>query len=315
MVRYLMRRLGTSAVVVVGISIIVFVLLHFMSGAPGRSVLGPSASPEAIAAFNRDQGFDDPIVVQYLHYMGNLLQGDLGRSYKLNQDVTELLRQNVGRSAMLSLAALVLAIAIAIPLGVFQARRRNSVSDTALTAGTFLLYASPQFFLALLGIEIFSVSLGLFPSQASQSHSPFVVFTDPRSMALPIITLAAANIAIFARYQRSATLDELGQDYIKVARAKGVSERGVVRNHLLRNASLPLITLIGISIPALLAGNLIIESVFNYPGLGLLFVNSLAREDYPVLLAYTLIGGVLTVVGNLIADMVIAAADPRIKLS
>ena len=127
--------------------------------------------------------------------------------------------------------------------------------------------------------------------------------------------MAAANIAIFARYQRSATLDELGQDYIKVARAKGVSERGIVRHHLLRNSSLPLITLVGISVPALLAGNLIIESVFNYPGLGLLFVNSLAREDYPVLLAYTLIGGILTVLGNLMADLVLAAADPRIKLT
>ena len=130
-----------------------------------------------------------------------------------------------------------------------------------------------------------------------------------------MLTLAAASIAIFARYQRSATLDQLGQDYVKVARAKGLSEGTIVRRHLFRNASLPLITLVGLSLPALLAGNLVIEAIFNYPGLGLLFVNSLGREDYPVLLAYTLLGGFLTVAGNFLADLVLAAADPRIKLS
>ncbi|MCR1783817.1 ABC transporter permease [Nocardioides carbamazepini] len=315
MARYLARRLATSLVVVIGISIVVFLLLNAMSGAPGRSVLGPSASPEAVDAFNHKEGFDRPVVVQYLSYVQGLVQGDLGRSYKLNQDVGELLAQNAGRSAMLSLAALLLALAVAVPLGIYQARRRNRRSDSAITAATFMLYASPQFFLAVVAIEIFSVQLQLLPAQASQSRSAFVIFTDPRAMLLPILTLAAANIAIFARYQRSAALDQLGQDYIKVARAKGVSERKIVRSHLLRNSSLPLITLVGVSVPALLAGNLVIESVFNYPGLGLLFINSLAREDYPVLLAYTLIGGVLTVLGNLIGDLLVAIVDPRIELS
>lgn len=315
MARYLARRLATSLVVVIGISMVVFLLLHAMSGAPGRSVLGPTASPEAVDAFNHKEGFDRSVVVQYLSYMQGLLQGDLGRSYKLNQEVGELLTQNAGRSAMLSVVALLLALTIAVPLGIYQARRRNKMSDSAITAGTFVLYASPQFFLAVVAIEIFSVHLQLLPSQASQSRSAFVIFTEPRTMLLPILTLAAANIAIFARYQRSAALDQLGQDYIKVARAKGVSERKVVRSHLLRNSSLPLITLVGVSVPALLAGNLVIESVFNYPGLGLLFVNSLAREDYPVLLAYTLIGGVLTVLGNLIGDLLVAIVDPRIQLS
>ncbi|WP_091464950.1 ABC transporter permease [Paenarthrobacter nitroguajacolicus] len=315
MVRYLLKRLGTSLIVVIGISIVVFVLLHFMAGAPGRSVLGPTASADAVDAFNREHGFDQPLPVQYLSYVSELLRGNLGQSFKLNQSVSDLLSDNAARSAMLSLAALVLAVIIAIPLGTYQATKRNSASDTVLTGVTFLLYASPQFFIALLAIEIFSIKLGIFPSQASQSNSPFVIFTDPVAMALPVLTLAASNIAVFARYQRSSTLDQLGQDYIKVARAKGVSERGIIRNHLVRNSSLPLITLIGVSVPSLLAGNLIVESVFNYPGLGLLFINSLQREDYPVLLAYTLIGGVLTVLGTLIADVVLAAADPRIKLS
>ncbi|QTV79589.1 ABC transporter permease [Microbacterium sp. NIBRBAC000506063] len=199
-------------------------------------------------------------------------------------------------------------------MGIFQARRRNTVVDNALTAVTFVLYAAPPFFVAILVIELFAIQLGWFPAQASQTGSAFAVFTDPRAMVLPVLTLSTTYFVVFVRYQRSAALDQLGQDYIRVARAKGVSEGGIVRRHLLRNSSLPIITLLGLSVPGLLAGALIIETVFNYPGLGLLFINSLQREDYPVLLAYALIGGVLTVLGNLLADIAIGVADPRVTL-
>jgi peptide/nickel transport system permease protein len=255
------------------------------------------------------------VVLQYLSYLGQLLHGDLGRSYKLNQDVSTLLAQNAGRSAMLSASGLVLALLVAIPLGVLQAVKRNSVVDRVATGAAYVLYATPAFLLGLVLIAVFSQQLDLFPAEASQSHSPWVVFTDPRSMALPVVTIAATSIAIFSQYQRSSALDQLGQDYIRVARAKGLPERLILTRHLLRNACLPLITLVGTMIPALLAGNLIVESLFNYSGLGLLFLNSLQREDYPVLLAYTLIGGVLTVAGNFIADIAVAFADRRIELA
>lgn len=311
---YVTRRLAVSVVVLLGISIVVFLLLHLISDSPGRVVLGQRASLEAIAAFNHEHGFDRPVILQYLSYLGEVLQGDLGRSYKLNEDVSVLLQQNIGRSLMLSLTALVAALVIAVPLGIMQAVKRNRAADRLATAAAYVLYATPSFLLGLMLIAIFSQMIPIFPAEASQSGSPWAVFTDPRAMALPIITLTITNVAVFSQYQRSAALDQLSQDYVTVARAKGLSEGVVLSRHLLRNACVPLITLVGVLIPTLLAGNLIVESVFNYPGLGLLFLNSLQREDYPVLLAFTLMGGVLTVAGNFIADIVVAVTDRRIEL-
>lgn len=315
MIWYALRRIAVSVLVLVGISAAVFFLLHLVSESPGRVVLGQRASLEAVAAFNHEHGFDRPVVVQYLSYLWQLLHGDLGRSYKLNEDVLTVLGQNAGRSAMLSLAGLVVALVVAVPLGMLQAVRRNSLVDRLATGVSYVLYATPTFLLGLLLISVFSQQLDLFPAEASQSHSPWVVFTDPRSMALPVLTIAATSVAVFSQYQRSAAVDQLGQDYIRVARAKGLPERLVLSRHLLRNACLPLITLVGTMIPTLLAGSLVVEALFNYPGLGLLFLNSLQREDYPVLLAYTLIGGVFTVLGNFIADIAVAFADRRIELA
>ncbi len=315
MTRYILRRLAVSLVVLIGISAVVFFMLHLVSDSPGRVVLGQRATPQAVADFNQQHGFDRPVVIQYVSYLNQLAHGDLGRSFKLNEDVSTVLRQNAARSAMLSLSGLVLALAIAVPLGTVQAIRRNGWLDRIATVVIYILYATPTFLLGLILIALFSQRWPVFPAEASQSHSPWVVFTDPRSMVLPVLTIAVTSIAIYSQYQRSSAVDQLGQDYITVARAKGLPERLVIRRHVLRNASLPMITLVGTMIPTLLAGNLIVESLFNYPGLGLLFLNSLQREDYPVLLAYTLIGGVLTVVGNFAADIAVAFADRRIELA
>lgn len=315
MVGYLLRRLGVSVVVVLGISVVVFVLLHTISSSPGRAVLGVQATPAAVAAFDRAHGYDRALPLQYLSYLGQLLHGDLGYSYKLNQSVGALLQANAGRSALLTAIALVLAVAIAVPLGILQAVKRNSVVDNVLTATAFTLYSIPTFFLALVLIAVFSLDLGALPSQASQASSVLGVVRDPASMVLPIATLTAVSVAAFSRYMRSSALDNLAQDYIKVARSKGLAEGQVIRRHLVRNSCLPIITLVGLTLPALLAGNLIVETVFNYPGLGLLFFNSLQKEDYPVLLAYSLIVGILTVLGNLVADLALALTDPRIRLA
>ncbi|WP_326824643.1 ABC transporter permease [Streptosporangium sp. NBC_01639] len=311
MIQYVLRRLATSAIVVLGVSVITFIILHGMSGSPGRAILGVQASAEAVAAFNRENGYDDSIVVQYFSYLGKLLHGDLGYSYKLNQSVNALLAENAGRTAMLAGVALLLAIVIAVPLGVFQAVKRNSVGDNVVTTLTFVAYSMPVFLFAMLLIQVFALGLGILPAQASQSSSTFVIFTEPRAMLLPVLTLTGVTVALYSRYQRSAALDQLAQDYIRVARAKGLSTRMVLTRHLLRNACLPLVTLIGMTIPLLLAGNLVVESVFNYPGLGLLFFNSLNNQDYPVLLGYTLVASTLTVLGNLLADLLVAASDPR----
>jgi peptide/nickel transport system permease protein len=315
MTAYLVRRAGTSLVIVIGISVFVFVLLHAVFPSPAIVILGPKASPQAVAAFNAQSGYDEPVIVQYWHYLVGLLHGNLGYSYKLNQSVAALFGERWARSAYLSGMGLLLAILIAIPLGIYQAVKRNTLGDQAVTAVAFTTYAMPDYLLYLAAIQVFALSLPVFSFEASQSTSIVTVIGDWREMTLPIICITLLVLAGYSRYMRSAAMDTLAQDYIKTARAKGLPERLVLLRHLLRNACLPMITLIGLSIPSLLAGNLVAEYVFNYPGLGLLFYNSLGNEDYPVLIAYTLIGALLTVVGNLVADIALTAADPRIRLS
>ena len=312
---YIIRRLGTAIVVVLGVSIFLFALLHLIFPSPAIAVLGSRATQAAIDAFNKQNGFDSPWFVQYLRYLGDLLHGNLGTSYKLNQSVDSLLAERWERSAYLSGISLVLALLIALPVGVYQAVRRNTVGDYAVTSAAFIVYAMPVFFLGLILIQVFALDLHWFGFEASQSDSLLTVIGDWHDMTLPIATLTLLSVASFSRYMRSSSMDALAQDYIKVARAKGLPERLVLLRHLVRNASLPMVTLVGLSLPGLLAGNLITETLFNYQGLGLLFFNSLGNEDYNVLLAYTLIGATLTVVGNLLADVALTVADPRIRLA
>lgn len=315
MTAYLVRRAGTSIVILIGISIFVFILLRSVFPTPAIVILGPKASPQAVADWNAQNGFSDPVIVQYWHYMYALLHGNLGYSYKLNQTVAALFGERWARSAYMSGMGLLIAILIAIPLGIYQAARRNTFGDQAVTAVAFTTYAMPDFLLYLIAIQIFALSLPIFSFEASQSTSILTVIGDVREMALPILCIALLVLAGYSRYMRSGAIDILAQDYIKTARAKGLPERLVLFRHLLRNACLPMITLIGLSIPSVLAGNLVAEYTFNYPGIGLLFYNSLGNEDYPVLIAYTLIGAVLTVLGNLLADIALTIADPRIRLS
>ncbi len=302
-------------IVVLGVSIFIFALLHAIYPSPAIDVLGPRANRVTIAAYNRTNGFDNPWFVQYLDYMGNLLKGNLGNSYKLNQSVNSLFRERWARSVYLTGVTLVLSVVIAIPLGIYQAIRRNTIGDYVATSLAFIVYAMPVFFLGLILIQVFSLDLHVFGFEASQSNSIFAIVGDWHDMFLPVLTLTLLTIASFSRYMRSTAMDVLAQDYIKVARAKGLPEHLVLTRHLMRNACLPMITLIGLSIPLLLAGNLITETLFNFDGLGLLFYNALQNVDYNVLLAYTLIGAVLTVIGNLIADIALTVADPRIRLA
>jgi peptide/nickel transport system permease protein len=312
---YLIRRFITSVLVVLGVSIFIFFLLHTIYPSPAVNVLGPRANRVSIAAWNLSHGFDRPWIAQYLTYMNNLLHGNLGHSYKANQSVTALFQERWARSLYLSAVSLTLAVLIAVPVGIYQAVRRNTLGDGVVTTLAFVTYAMPLFFLALILIQVFALTFPIFSFEASQSTSVWVVMGDWHSMALPVLTLTLLSVAGFSRYMRSTAMDTLAQDYIKAARAKGLPERLVLLRHLLRNACLPMVTLIGLSIPALLAGNLIVEVIFNYQGLGLLFFNSLNNVDYNVLLAYTLIGAILTVVGNFVADVTLTVADPRIRLA
>lgn len=315
MTGYIIRRLIIAVIVTFGIALITFALLHYLSPSPVYDVLGAKAQPAAVKSWNKLHGYDRPELAQFFSYVGNLLHLDFGYSYKLSQSVSALFKENAGRSAYLTGAALVLSLLIAIPLGIAQAVKRNSIGDYTATTLNFVLYSMPSFFLGLILIQIFALDLNIFPPTVSDNiTTTWGAITHPLQLTLPIVTLAAINVASFSRYMRSSALDNLAQDYIRLARAKGLSERAVLFRHLLRNACLPMITLVGLSVPTLIAGNLLIEVLFNYQGLGLLFYTALGNQDYNVLLAYTILGGFLTVIGNLLADVAITVADPRVRL-
>lgn len=314
MTGYLIRRLITAVIVLIGIVLVTFIMLHVIAPSPGRAALGLKATPEQVAAFNKANGYDRPIIVQFLSYLNQLIHGNLGYSYKLNQPVTDLLREKAPLSAFLSGVSTALAILIAIPLGIYQAVRRNSIGDNVATAVSFTLYSMPVFLLGLILIDIFALRLGWVNANVGQDQSLAGALAHGTDLILPIVSLTAVAIAQYSRYQRSSALDVIAQDYIRMVRAKGVPEWLVLTRHLVRNACLPMVTLVGLSIPFLLAGNLLIEGAFNINGLGLLFFNSLGNQDYNVLIGYTLVGGVLTVLGNLVADITLTVADPRIRL-
>jgi peptide/nickel transport system permease protein len=315
MVGYIVRRTLVAILVTIGVAAITFWLLHLLQSSPVHEVLGRGAKPAAIAAWNKQNGYDRPLVLQFLSYLGNLAHLNFGWSYKQGQSVWQLFKEYAGRSIYLSGSALILSLLIAMPVGIAQAVKRNSIGDYAMTTITFVLYAMPPFFLGLILIDVFAFKLGLFPPLVPSAQTSTVqALLHPRDYVLPIATLTLINVASFSRYMRSSALDNLAQDYIRLARAKGLSNRAVLYRHLLRNACLPMITLVGLSIPDLLAGNLLVEVLFNIQGLGLLFWNALQAGDYPILLAYTVLGGILTVLGNLAADIAVTVADPRVRI-
>ena len=313
MLGYIIRRLGVAVIVVIGVAAITFAILHYLSPSPVYSVLS-KPTRAAVASWNKQHGYDRPEVTQFLSYLGGLTHGNFGYSYKLSQSVAALFKENAGRSAYLSGAALVLSLIIAIPLGIAQAVKRNSPADYAATAINFTLYSMPSFFLGLILIQFLALDRASSRRVSATDHHHLGGVHPPEQLFLPIITLALLNVAAYSRYMRSSALDELAQDYIRLARAKGLSERVVLTRHLLRNACLPVITLVGLSIPYLVAGNLLIEVLFNYPGPWAAVLQALGTEDYNIMLAYTLLGAILTVLGNLFADVAIAAADPRVRL-
>ena len=294
---------------------ITFLLLHLLPGGPAKAVLGVRATPTSVHAFNVANGYNLPLVNQYWLYLDHLIHWKLGYSYKLNEPVSTLLSMDLPKSAYLSGLALFFTVLIAIPLGIYQAVRRNKPDDYVVTSLSFIGYSMPTFWLGLLLIAFFSVFLKWLPPSAPQSPTVSGAFTDPKAMVLPVMTLTIVGVASFSRYMRSAAIESLAQDYIRTARAKGVSRRNLLFVHMLRNAILPIVTLLGLSIPLLLSGNLITESVFNYPGIGLLFWNSSITRDYPVLLALTVVVAIFTVIGNLLADIAFSLIDRRVSLS
>jgi peptide/nickel transport system permease protein len=312
LIQYCIKRIGQGLVVVIIVSFLTFIEAHLLPGNPARAILGVHASSAQIAAFDRANGYNESLPIQYLDYLDRLVHGNLGFSYQQNQSVAALLAERLPATVILVGLSVVVALIAAIPLAVLQAVRRNSPIDYALTGTSFAFYSMPTFWLGLMMIMLFAVKAHLFPPGAPQGNVPQIL-AHPAGLVLPVLTLALGSIAAFSRYLRSSLLDNLAQEFVRTARAKGAGRRRVLYVHVFRNALAPIITLIGLSLPGILSGALITESVFNYPGMGLLYWNSALSQDYPVLLGVTIVVAVGTVVGSLLADLLYAVADPRIR--
>ncbi|MDX6331094.1 MAG: peptide/nickel transport system permease protein [Streptomycetaceae bacterium] len=310
---YLTRRVLQAVVVIVIVTVVVFCLLHALPGGPARGILGPQATPQQIADFNRAQGLDKPLPVQYFYYLRTLLHGDLGTSYTLNEPVSQLIQQRLPKTLVLTVLSALVGLVLAIPLGMWQAVRRNKPVDYAITTLSFIVYSTPVYFLGLILVLVFTQILPWFPSQAPQGDTLGQVLSDPAGLVLPIVAGAASMVAVFSRYMRAATLENLSEDYVRTAKAGGSRRRAILWRHVFRNSLTPVVAMLGYYVPVLFGGALVVEQLFNYPGMGLLFWSSAQSSDYPVLLGCVLVISIATVVGTLLADIVQRIIDPRVK--
>jgi peptide/nickel transport system permease protein len=311
---YLIRRLGQSVGVVIGVMILTFILIHMEPGNVARSILGVKATATRVSIFNSTYGLNKPLWTQFWNYVDQVFHGNLGSSYYYDgQSVTSLFAARLPRDLFLLGGSTVIALLIAIPMGVYQAVRRGGIADNLLTATTFTLYVMPSFFFAILLVSLFAVQLHWFPTSAPAATSLSGMLADPRALVLPVGTLVIIQISGFSRYMRSSVIDTLAQDYLRVCRAKGLSERLVLWRHVLRNSVLPIVTILGLSLPGLVSGALIVEDIFNYQGMGLLFFQAALQHDFPILLGSTLLVAVTTVIGNLAADVAYGILDPRVR--
>lgn len=315
MIGYLVRRLGQALIVLFFVTVITLALVHLFPGGPIRAMLGPRATVAQVAHYNHLYGFDQPFYVQYVKWVGQLLHGNLGFSAKLNQSVSSLIAQDLPKTVVLVALGTIVSLVFGVPLGMYQAVKRYTFGDYVLTGVSFLGYATPTFFVGLLLVEWFAVDTHFFPPFAPQGTSVGQILSQPRALVLPVIAYAFVLYALWSRYMRSAVMDNLVQDYVRTARAKGASERRVLWGHIFRNSLISIVTLLGLSLPTLVAGAIFVEVVFNYPGMGLAFYNAALSVDYQVLLGLTVLATLATILGNLLADVSYAMLDPRVRYS
>ncbi len=318
MLAYVIRRIVQSFIVLIVVMLITFTLPYFQSHgimAPAYNVLGTHATPTNLAIWARQNGMDHPYLSRFWTYFTQVVfHFNLGHSYKLNLSVWGIIKLYVPRTIWLALASLILTILIAIPLGIFQASKRNTVFDYSATGTAFVLYAMPSFLLCMLVLDAFSFHWPHLPSSPPSGVAPWAMFTQPAGFLLPVACLTMLSVAGLSRFMRGTVLEVLVQDYVRTAKAKGCSGSRTLFRHAFRNALGPIITILGLSIPGLLGGALIIESVFNYGGLGIQTVNAAANVDTPTILGITLLVSILTLAGNLLADVSLGLVNPRVRI-
>lgn len=305
MAAYLLRRLAVSALILLGVSFITFVLLYVLPADPVRQIAGRSATAQTVENIRHELGLDRPFIVQYGHYLAGLVQGDLGRSYLQKTEVAELIASRLPATLLLMLGAIACELVIGLTLGIVAALKRGTLVDQSLMMTSFVTVSAPQFVVSLLLLYVFAVKLGWFPigGYGTAAH-----------LVLPALTLGILGSGWYSRMMRSSMIDVLRADFIRTARAKGLTRARVVLGHALPNAILPVIAMIGIDIGVFMGGIVVVESVFGWPGIGQLAWQAIQRVDIPIIMGVTLVSAVAIVLGNLLADLVTPFIDPRIKL-
>jgi peptide/nickel transport system permease protein len=309
---YILRRLAWAALILFVVAVITFFLLFALPTDPARSIAGPHANAAAIASIRAALGLDDPVLVQLVRYLSNLVHGNLGHSYQQDRDVLPLLLGRLPATAQLALAGIVVELAIGLPLGILSARNPNSLLDRGAVLFTSVLVAAPSFLVGYLLLNLLAfqpkISLGIeiFPIGG---YRPF----DLRYLALPALTLGFAGAAYYTRLLRSTMLDELSRDYIRTARSKGVGEKRITWRHAFPNAFLPLLTQFGLDLGFLLGGVVVVEQVFSWPGIGRLAIEAIVSADVPLVMGTVLFGTLCIVLANLGVDVAYAMIDPRLR--
>ena len=313
MAAFLLRRLVLTIPIVLIVSVVVFSLLHFLPGDPAVLILGQEATPQALATLRAQLGLDQPLPVQYIRWLGNLLRGDLGRSLITNQPVLDIILSKMPPTLELAIGAFLTSVLIAVPAGIVSATRRGRFPDYVATTFAFAGLSIPHFWLGIMLLLLFAVQLKWLPASG---YVP--IWENPgqnlKVMILPMIATGMRESAIVTRQLRSSLLEVLGQDYIRTARSKGLSEATTILRHGLRNALIPLVTLLAFEIPLLFGGALYTETIFAWPGMGRLFYERAVKGDMPVVMALVIIFSALTILAMFLADVAYTVLDPRIQL-
>ncbi len=313
MITYLVRRLSQAVAVLALVSLVVFGFRWLLPGGPERALLGAGQTAGDASALRHAYGLGRPVVLQYLTWLGQVLHGNLGSSAVQGTSVGSLLVASLPRTLALTLTAAVLAIMIAVPLGLVQALGKDSALDRVLRGFSYVGYGMPSFFLGSVLILVFAVRLHIFAAEGPQEPGIAGVLADWRALTLPVLTLAIFTGAIFARYARAAAIESLASDYVRTARGAGAGPRRVMARHVLRNSLIPVITLAGLSLPQIIGGSLVVESLFNIEGVGWQLWQAALKHDFPVLLGFILVIGTAAVTGSLLADIGYLLADPRVR--
>lgn len=313
--KYILKRLLSMIPAVFVVSVVIFLIIHLTPGDPAAVMLGDQADPEAIAALREALGLNDPLPVQYLRWLGGVLQGDLGQSLYSDESMISMLLSHLGPTLSLTVFALAISLIVAVPLGILAARKRGALADNAISVFSMIGISMPSFLLGLLLMLVFAVMLRWLPAAGYKTLAEDGMAEHLRYLVMPAIALGFMEAGLILRMTRSSMLEVLGSDYIRMAKAKGEKSLAITCKHALKNALIPIVTTVGQTFMGLLSGATVVESIFNIPGIGKMTITAVQQRDYEVVQAVVLFLSMINIVVCLVIDLIYAAIDPRVRLS